>query len=111
MPKLIDADSGQVVLEKLEIANTFWKRLKGLQFRQTLPAGSGMMIAPCSSIHTCFMRFPIDVIMLDKANVVVGFKRNLKPWRVLVCPRGTARVVETNVDAVTVCLGTILKES
>ena len=46
-----------------------------------LPAGEGLVINPCSSIHTHFMRFAIDVIYVSKENVVVGVDRELKPWR------------------------------
>jgi uncharacterized membrane protein (UPF0127 family) len=109
--KLLDLDTGEVILGRLEIADTFWRRFVGLQFRPQLPANSGLMISPCSSLHTCFMRFPIDVIMLDKSNKVIGFRRELKPWRILLCPRGTSRVVETNVGAVSVAVGIRLKES
>ncbi|MEZ6090012.1 MAG: DUF192 domain-containing protein [Pirellulaceae bacterium] len=100
MATLYDAQSGEVLLHHLEIADTFWTRFKGLQLRKSLPSGHGLLIKPCSSLHTCFMRFAIDVIMLDADKVVVGIRKNLRPWRMLICHRSTTQVVE-------VCAGTL----
>ena len=47
-----------------------------------LPAGAGLVIVPSSSIHTQFMRFPIDVLYVNKEDVIVGIDRNLRPWRI-----------------------------
>ena len=47
-----------------------------------LPPGAGLVIVPCSSIHTQFMRFPIDVLYVNKEDVIVGIDRNLRPWRI-----------------------------
>lgn len=49
--------------------------------RRDLPAGHGLLIKPCSSIHMFFMRFPIDVVFLDRDNVVVKVVHGIKPWR------------------------------
>ncbi len=105
MRQLIDATSGAVLLESVETADSFWKRLQGLQFRSTLPTDSGLFLTPCSSLHTCFMRFPIDVIMLDAENVVLGHRRNIQPWRLVFCPKQTFGVIETRVDALTGMVG------
>jgi uncharacterized membrane protein (UPF0127 family) len=32
-------------------------------------------------VHTFFMRFPMDVVFLDREGKVVKVVRNLKPWR------------------------------
>ncbi|QDV45848.1 hypothetical protein Enr13x_57510 [Stieleria neptunia] len=106
--KLINADSGEVLLDQLEFADTYWKRFKGLQLRRSLPQGSGLLLSPCSSLHTCFMRFSIDVIMLDRENVVLGKKLRMRPWRVVICNRGTARVIEVSPGSVDVADGTQL---
>jgi len=67
--------------------------------RRELPAGNGLLIDPCSSIHMFFMRFPIDVVFLDRDGTVVKIVHAIKPWRVamgaggkkaLELPAGTA---------------------
>ena len=49
--------------------------------RKALAPGEGLWIEPCSSIHTCFMRFPIDVVFLDEKLSVVRVIASMKPWR------------------------------
>ena len=51
-------------------------------FRSELPAGTGLVIDPCSSIHTFWMRFPIDVLYVDKNGTVLRADRAMKPWRI-----------------------------
>ena len=109
MSRLIDASDRRVVIEKLEIAKTFWSRFVGLQFRRELAKHSGLLLSPCSSIHTCFMRFPIDVLMLNEDGLVIGVRRNVRPWRVVFCAKGTTQIVETAAGAVDVSVGARLR--
>ena len=99
MKQLIDETNGAVLIQTLETAETFWTRLRGLQFRGSLPSDRGIFLSPCSSLHTCFMRFPIDVLMLDVEKVVLEHRRNIQPWRFVFCPKNTTSVIETKVDA------------
>ena len=67
----------------LALANTHWSRLRGLMGTPSadFPAGKGLWIVPCRGVHSMAMRFPIDVIYLDKAKQVVHLEQNLVPWR------------------------------
>lgn len=111
MTSLRDAESGEVLLHHLEIADAFWTRFKGLQLRQPLPLDHGLLIRPCSSLHTCFMRFAIDVIMLDQKGVVVDVRKKMRPWRALLCHRSTTQVLETSAGALDLAAGTRLEWS
>ena len=51
---------------EVELADSFFSRLRGLMFRRRLKEGCGLLLAPCNSVHMLFMRFAIDVIYLDK---------------------------------------------
>jgi uncharacterized membrane protein (UPF0127 family) len=82
---------GTVVCRRCEIADTPFRRLRGLLGRDSLAPGEGMLFRPLGSIHTFFMRFPIDVVFCDRDLTVVGVVRNLKPWR--AAGRRRARVV------------------
>jgi uncharacterized membrane protein (UPF0127 family) len=66
---------------RVEVARSFWQRGRGLMFRSRLPDGGGLVIDPCSSIHTMWMRFPIDVLYVDKDGTVTRADREMKPWR------------------------------
>jgi len=79
---LLNETKGTVVAERLEIADNLWSRFKGLMLRRSFPQGEGLLIRPSSSIHTAFMRFPIDVVFVDKSNNVVKVVPELKPFRV-----------------------------
>ena len=81
-------DDGIVVCDQCGIAATFRTRLRGLLGRPGLGPGEGLLIRPTNSIHTFFMRFPIDVVFLDRSGVVVKLVANLRPWRVAFAPRG-----------------------
>lgn len=73
---------GELLCERMIIADNPFTRVKGLMFSERLPDGAdGFLIKPCNSIHTCFMRYPIDVIFLDKEMRVVKVLENLVPWR------------------------------
>jgi uncharacterized membrane protein (UPF0127 family) len=76
----INVTKGVAIASELEIATSFAARSQGLLGRAGLKPDTGLLIDPCSSIHMWFMRFPIDVIFLDKKNRVVGLKANVKPW-------------------------------
>lgn len=68
-----------------EVARAFLPRLLGLMFRRKPPApGTGLLITRCRSIHTCFMRFPIDAIFLDASGAPVKTMRNIRPWRLFI---------------------------
>jgi len=55
--------------------------MKGLLGKKELPQGEALWIKPCFSVHTFFMKFPIDVIFLNKKTQVIAAVRNLKPNR------------------------------
>lgn len=74
-------NSGEVIVKEVFIADSFFERLCGLMFSKHEKRKS-ILVSPTQSIHTCFMQFNIDVILLDKKNVVVKVIRNMKPWRV-----------------------------
>ena len=76
------APSSAPFLKEIEIliADSFFTRLAGLMFRRKLPAATGLLLAPCNSVHMCFMRFAIDVIYLDKDYKILKVVKNLRPW-------------------------------
>jgi uncharacterized protein len=74
--------SGTLVCERCEIAGSAFARMRGLLGRSGLEPGAGMLIDPAPSVHMFFMRFPIDVVFLDRDRKVVGVRHNLRPWRV-----------------------------
>jgi uncharacterized membrane protein (UPF0127 family) len=80
----------------LAVAQTHWSRLRGLlgasedDFRN----GCGLWIRPCRGVHTLAMRFPIDVVYLDRAGTVVHLEPDLRPWRFAPVRLQAASVLE-----------------
>src|SRR5919106_6311089 len=72
---------GGIVCERTSVADSPFTPLKGLLGRDGLERGEGLLLRPASSVHTWFMRFPIDVVWLDRELVVVGIADELDPWR------------------------------
>lgn len=72
---------GRVVVEHCLVAARPLRRMRGLLGRRELPPGEGILLTPAASIHTFFMRFPIDAVFLDRKHVVVDIARDVRPWR------------------------------
>ena len=66
--------------QKVRIASSLVTRAIGLLGTRSLGPGEGLWLAPCVSIHTFFMRYPIDILFIDAQNIVLG-QKTLPPWR------------------------------
>ncbi len=86
-------EDGRIVCERVAVADTMWRRLRGLLGRKNLAPDEGMLLRPGFSIHTAFMRFPLDVVFLDTELVVLKIDAMVKPFRTSAC-RGAREVVE-----------------
>lgn len=83
--RIVNVSRNIELASNAEIADTGAKRSKGLLGRDELASGEGLWIVPCESIHTFGMRFPIDVIYLDRQHRIRKIRRNIPPWRVSAC--------------------------
>ena len=99
----IVAGEGTVVCTRCEVAERAIPRMRGLLGRDGLAPGEGMLINPAPSVMTFFMRFPIDVVFLDKTKTIVKIVHSLGPWKTagargasaaLELPAGTAAALE-----------------
>ena len=83
-----------VLAERSDKAATPVRRGIGLIGRRGLPEGGGLIIQPCNSVVSFFMRFSIDVIFIDKDAQVVHLMHAMPPWRISKIVRGSKLVVE-----------------
>ncbi|MFK8138239.1 MAG: DUF192 domain-containing protein [Bdellovibrionales bacterium] len=80
--RLMNRDKNLALSEHVQLAQSFSTRLFGLMGKKDMRSvDETYLFQPCTSIHTCFMNFPIDVIFLDKQKVVKKIYWNMKPWR------------------------------
>lgn len=78
--RIVLSDRASTVCDSCTIADRALPRMKGLLGRRSLPQGEGILITPAPSIHTWFMRFPIDVVFLGRDLEVIDVVEGLEPW-------------------------------
>lgn len=83
----------EFAVERLEVAASPLRRLRGLLGRSGLDRGEGLLLRPTGSVHTAFMRFPIDVVFLDRDLEVLKVVEALPAWRAAGC-RGAKATLE-----------------
>lgn len=72
---------------RVRTALRWWSRAVGLLATPRLEDPSGLWIAPCNSVHTFGMRYPIDVVFLARDGAVQRVVAGLRPWRAAACRR------------------------
>ena len=81
MQTLVNERTSSLVANALETAFDSATRRRGLLGREDLADGQAMVIAPCNAIHTCRMRFPIDVVFVARDGRITKIVRRLGAWR------------------------------
>lgn len=90
----MNLDTGSVIADHVSVAATRAERRVGLLNRNSLEPGEALWIVPSRGVHTCGMRFAIDVVALDARGVVVDVVTDLRPWRLRLPRPGTLGVLE-----------------
>lgn len=83
----------RTLIPRLWIARDFFSRFKGLMGRRGLPDDEAILFPKCNSIHTFFMRFPIDVVRVDANGKVIDVKV-VRPWRMMAPSLATKHIIE-----------------
>ncbi|MFA5411595.1 MAG: DUF192 domain-containing protein [Candidatus Omnitrophota bacterium] len=106
--KIFNQSKNTVLAEAVIIADRLFPRMKGLLGKKELKPNEAIVLKPCNSIHTLFMRFPIDVLFIDKHNKAIEVISNLKPYRLtriyfnarfaIELPSGTLQATATAKD-------------
>jgi uncharacterized membrane protein (UPF0127 family) len=102
--KVLNLTRRTILATSVEVADHSAARRKGLLGRGSLSVGEGLWIIPCESVHTFGMRFPIDLVYLDRNKTVKKVRSAVPPWRLSAClsahsvielASGTIRSTET----------------
>jgi len=96
---LMNERTHEPVATALELAVTRRARRRGLLGRDGLDDSAALILAPCTAVHTAFMRFAIDVLFLDRDGRAVKIVSNVAPWRIALAARAYA-VVEMTAGSV-----------
>lgn len=92
--KIINQSNNTSLASDALIADKPLARVIGLLNKRRLLPGEGLVIRPCNSVHTFFMRFPIDIAFVDKQNKVVKIIHSLPPFRISAVYFSSFLVVE-----------------
>lgn len=91
--KILHGSTEKILLPHIRRTETLYERTRGLLGSRFLGQGHGLLITPCNSIHTLFMKMPIDVLFLNRNDAVIAMKENMRPFRFAMC-NGAASVLE-----------------
>jgi uncharacterized membrane protein (UPF0127 family) len=94
MARISNATTGAQLATNARLATSHWARLAGLLGRGSLDEGEALIIRPCTSVHTMFMRFTIDVVFIDDKGAVVKAVERLRPFRASLGGKGARAAVE-----------------
>jgi uncharacterized membrane protein (UPF0127 family) len=92
--RTVELRTPQGAVLRCALADGFWSRFAGLMGRKGLPDGEGMLFVPGGSIHTFFMRFPVDVAFVSPEGGTLRVAAAVRPWKMTRAPRGTRFVLE-----------------
>jgi uncharacterized protein len=96
----------------IEMADSFFKRLKGLMFRKDPIKNEGLWIVPCNAVHMFFMKFPLDIVLLSERNEVIGFHHCLQPWKMIKPVKNAYSTLELpagSVEKLGIRIGSIIQ--
>lgn len=79
--EVFDQTTECVITRNLKTATNLYSQFVGLMGKVKFEEGEGLWLPYCTGVHTCFLKFPIDVVFVDRDFFVVGIVQNLPPWR------------------------------
>jgi len=83
--KVWNQTRNSIMVERLRVADSFFKRLKGLLGTRELPMGEALLIRPCNAIHMFGMRYALDIAFVSSENRVLQTIRALQPGQTAKC--------------------------
>ncbi len=92
--RIINLTKNHILAENIFLADNFLKRLKGLLGYKSFEKNQAMILRPSNAVHTFFMRFPIDVLFIDRNNTVVKTVSNMGSFRATGIYLKSAFVIE-----------------
>ena len=87
MAHLINKKTNQVLAQNVITARSLFSRMKGLIGKTDFPFSDVLWILPCKGgIHTFFMKFPIDVVFVNRSLQITRIFKNIVPWKIVYFP-------------------------
>jgi uncharacterized membrane protein (UPF0127 family) len=97
---VLNPQRGTVLGEAIEVAESAAQKVKGLLGRDCLLDGQGLLFKHCSSLHTFFMSFPIDIVFMNRNRKVLKVSQNVKPFHLVAAPLRAYYALELPANAI-----------
>ncbi len=98
---LLNTNTGKYLAGYSFYARNPLRRLTGMIFRRFVCGKfDALIFERCSSVHTCFMRYPLDLVFIDRENRVVSVHRRVRPWKLVFGGKGAITVIELPPGAI-----------
>ncbi|MFT9848256.1 DUF192 domain-containing protein [Aneurinibacillus sp. REN35] len=94
MLQILNRTKNTVLADRVQEAISKREKTIGLLRHSTLPAGHGLLIPECTSVHTFFMKFAIDVVFIDEHGCVIKQYENVVPFRIARANKAAKSVIE-----------------
>ena len=98
--KIYNSTKNNFIADEVKVANNFITRSVGLLFKTSISENECLIIKPCCSIHTFFMKFAIDVVFIDSKNRVIGLYENVQSNRILPIHLSSSYVIELSAGQI-----------
>ena len=92
--KIYNTSQNNLIADNVKVAKNFFTRSIGLLSRKSISDGEALIIKPCNSIHTFFMKFDIDVIFVNKKNKIIAIYENVPKNKILPIHLTSCYVIE-----------------
>lgn len=99
--KVYNSTQNNLIAQDVKVAKSFFTRSIGLISRKSISEAEALIIKPCCSVHTFFMKFDIDVLFVNKKNEVIALYERVKPWKILPIHAGSHYVIELKSGQIT----------
>jgi uncharacterized membrane protein (UPF0127 family) len=97
--RITNTTRGTTIAERARVASSLTDRVVGLLATPEVVPGEGLLITGTQSIHMFFMRYPIDVVFVERSGRVKRTVSRLKPWRVIWWVFGARDCLELRAGA------------
>ncbi|HEY3486856.1 MAG TPA: DUF192 domain-containing protein [Gammaproteobacteria bacterium] len=82
---LLEGQLRRLLLDTVMQTDTMLERMRGLLWRRPLTGEEALIIDKCGSVHTCGIKYPLDLAFIDRQSIVRKLVRRLQPWRMAWC--------------------------
>lgn len=109
--KIYNSTQNNLIADDVKVAQNFVTRSIGLLSKKSISESEALIIKPCCSIHTFFMKFAIDVLFVGANGQIVALHENVTPWRILPIHLKSKYVIELasgQIALKNICLGDII---